>query len=399
MEIVSAETLSGHIKIDYANGSSEEIDAGIYERKDENGDTVEQRAATQADIDRLNGLVASHEAALGPLTAEVAQVSLVGEAIEITYVDGTKESVSGGVYERKNADNETILERAATEEDANRLASLAGTASPGSPNDDGTADQGSGDAPGTPSGDDDGTADQGSGDAPGTAGNDTLTGTRGDDSVSGGDGEDSISGGRGNDDLQGGEGADTIAAGKGEDSITGDGGDDQIKAGAGDDTVSGGDGDDRLDGGSGHDLMDGGAGDDRIRGRSGDDTINGGDGNDRLRGDGGNDVITGGAGKDRVLGKAGDDTLDGGEGRDIYNGGLGADVLVFSADASFDVIKDFEDGIDLIDVSAYGFASAEDFLASAFERKGSTYIDLGEDDRLKIDDVALANITADDFIL
>ncbi|MCA9266631.1 MAG: hypothetical protein KDA60_22390, partial [Planctomycetales bacterium] len=56
-----------------------------------------------------------------------------------------------------------------------------GTTTPG--NDDGTPDQGSGDAPGTPTsgtttpGNDDGTPDQGSGDAPGTPGSGGSTGS------------------------------------------------------------------------------------------------------------------------------------------------------------------------------------------------------------------------------
>ena len=65
--------------------------------------------------------------------------------------------------------------------------------------DDGTADQGSGDAPGSPTGgDDDGTADQGPGDAPGTemSGDD---GSGGDDENSGpGSGDDDSSGPGGN---------------------------------------------------------------------------------------------------------------------------------------------------------------------------------------------------------
>ncbi|MDQ2089264.1 hypothetical protein NO357_05040 [Marimonas arenosa] len=146
-------------------------------------------------------------------------------------------------------------------------------------------------------------------------------------------------------------------------------------------------------------MVSGGAGDDLVRGGRGADTVDGGTGNDRVRGDAGDDVVTGGDGNDRVDGGIGNDTLDGGAGSDIYNGGLGADVFVFSADGAFDKINNFEDGVDLIDVSAYGFASADDFLSTAYEVNGDTYIVLGDGDVLRLDDVALANVTAEDFIL
>ena len=93
------------------------------------------------------------------------------------------------------------------------------------------------------------------------------------------------------------------------------------------------------------------------------------------------------------------DTLDGGEGSDRYHGGQGADVFVFKPDGADDKIQDFEDGVDLIDVSAYGFADAAAFLSTAVEEGGDVYIELASDDTLKINNMSLANITADDFIL
>ncbi|MFD1808374.1 hypothetical protein ACFSHQ_10270 [Gemmobacter lanyuensis] len=40
----------------YSDGSREEVESGVYERKDTTGRTVEERPATQADLDRLNAL-------------------------------------------------------------------------------------------------------------------------------------------------------------------------------------------------------------------------------------------------------------------------------------------------------------------------------------------------------
>ncbi|MBI5942552.1 MAG: hypothetical protein HY859_19270, partial [Caulobacterales bacterium] len=50
----------------------------------------------------------------------------------------------------------------------------------------------------------------------------------------------------------------------------------------------------------------------------------------------------------------GDDILIGGTGADSLTGGAGADVFVFTAGGGADTINDFEDGVDLIDASAFG---------------------------------------------
>ncbi|MGB7242196.1 MAG: calcium-binding protein, partial [Sulfitobacter sp.] len=57
------------------------------------------------------------------------------------------------------------------------------------------------------------------------------------------------------------------------------------------------------------------------------------------------DHLSGGNGDDRLIDFAGADTL---------TGGAGADTFVLVADDSDDHISDFEVGVDLIDVSAWG---------------------------------------------
>ena len=357
MEIFAVEVFDGHIKIEYADGSSEEVDGGIYERKNANGRTVEQRATTAADSDRLAALAGEFEAATPPSSAEVTKVQVIGDNIEIEYADGTRERIEDGVYERKDADNETIIERTAADSDVERLSDLAlldgGDNSPG---DDGTPDQGPGDAPGTPgaddpatgSGDDDGTPDQGSGDAPGTP---PSTGDNSDGSN------------------------------------------------APEPTILGTDSADEIRGTRGADVIDGLGGDDEIRGRRGDDVVNGGGGNDLVRGDEGNDIVNGGNGDDKVKGDAGDDVLNGDAGSDIYDGGRGADTFVFEADGELDKINDFEDGVDVIDLTSYGFADASEVLALATEQGFDVYFNFGGGDLLKIDDTRLAQIDETDFIV
>lgn len=175
-------------------------------------------------------------------------------------------------------------------------------------------------------------------------GHDNIGGGLGNDTVKGGAGNDTIGAGQGDDIVTGGEGDDGLYGGAGNDNISGEGGHDDIGAGFNDDTVSGGDGNDNMGGGTGRDVIGGGAGNDTIGGGEGDDTISGGVGDDFIAGGGRNDVLNGGAGSDRINGGAGSDTMTGNE---------GADTFIFSAfyNGDTDVITDFQDGIDKIQMS------------------------------------------------
>ena len=72
-------------------------------------------------------------------------------------------------------------------------------------------------------------------------------------------------------------------------------------------------------------------------------------------------VLTGGAGADHIFGNGQNDQIIGGGGRDALFGGKGADIFVYrsvndSLADSGDVIADFEDGLDKIDLSALASA-------------------------------------------
>jgi Ca2+-binding RTX toxin-like protein len=103
-------------------------------------------------------------------------------------------------------------------------------------------------------------------------------------------------------------------------------------------------------GGTAGQVMLGGAGDDQLTGTAGADQILGGAGNDQLRGGDGADVLVDGAGADQMW------------------GGAGADVFVLVRDGQTDTIRDFELGIDRIDISQMGrFYTVE---ALGFESRG-----------------------------
>jgi Ca2+-binding RTX toxin-like protein len=77
------------------------------------------------------------------------------------------------------------------------------------------------------------------------------------------------------------------------------------------------------------------------------------------------DVINGGYGNDELFGGVGSDTLDGGKNNDRLNGGIGDDILIggdnndtfiLEEDFGNDVITDFGNGNDTIDLSALGLS-------------------------------------------
>ncbi|WP_238368135.1 calcium-binding protein [Mesobacterium pallidum] len=145
--------------------------------------------------------------------------------------------------------------------------------------------------------------------------------------------------------VSGGDGADRLYGGDEDNHFAGDAGDDELRGAGGSDTLQGGDGLDTLGGGDGDDRLDGGKGADELRGAAGEDTLFGGDWRDTLHGGSGDDTLFGGGGDDSLLGGTGDDTM---------TGGSGADVFVLGPWSGSDLITDFQDGIDKIDISRFG---------------------------------------------
>ena len=215
-----------------------------------------------------------------------------------------------------------------------------------------------------------------------------------------------IKGGDGNDTLKGGEGNDTIFGENDDDVLFGFNGNDTLNGGAGtdrlyvtidsditlNDTTVTGDGTDTF---SNIELANlyGYAGNNSIDARGATQVktvIKGGDGNDTLRGGAGNDTIEGGNGNDVLFGGAGDDTLSG-------NGG--ADVFALESVVGRDVINDFDNGVDLFNLTgSLGFSDLNIFSNAA----GTAVIirDTSNDNQLLaiINDVRAADITESDFI-
>jgi Ca2+-binding RTX toxin-like protein/subtilisin-like proprotein convertase family protein len=176
--------------------------------------------------------------------------------------------------------------------------------------------------------------------------------------------------------IEGNDYANTLAGTSGNDIILGYGGNDRISGNGGNDTIDGGAGNDVLSGGGNTSVGDtvtyasataavkvtlastisqntGGAGSDTL---SAFENLTGSNFNDRLTGSTGANVVDGGLGNDFIVG---------GLGADILWGGGGADTFDFNAinetgntAVTRDVIMDFEQGVDRIDLSTVDASSA-----------------------------------------
>ena len=252
----------------------------------------------------------------------------------------------------------------------------------------------------------------------GEGGNDTLSGVAGDDILEGGAGGDELDGGSGidtasyegstnrvvinmaTDSIMSGHATgdrfisiENVTGSRFGDTITGDGGGNVLSGENGQDVLSGFNGDDTLLGGAGRDLLTGGAGADALDGGVGIDmvryvgsnegvtvdlgagTASGGhaDGDllisiEQLFGSSHADVLTGDAQNNFIFGSGGDDILDGAGGIDKLFGGSGADTFIFGAGDGFAYVTDWENDIDSLDLSQYGFSAVADAMANMDQR-------------------------------
>ncbi|WP_219907620.1 Calx-beta domain-containing protein [Aphanothece hegewaldii] len=271
-------------------------------------------------------------------------------------------------------------------------------------------------------------------DFPGTTGNDTITGTNDDDVINGIQGNDSLSGAGGNDRIIAGVGNDTISGGTGNDTIVFD-------YSAGTDVITDFvQGQDKIDVSSlnlsdwttlqlliSNDNQDnalittyfnGGTSILKINGINFsqlqatdfifntdniNQTVNGDDFySDQLFGGLGNDTIRGLRGNDVLFGERGDDRLEGGIGNDTFYGGTGKDVIVFDYSAGSDVVIDFVQGQDKIDVRSLNLSdwTTLQLLISNDNQDNAlitTYFN-GGTSILKINDINFSQLQAADFI-
>jgi hypothetical protein len=171
--------------------------------------------------------------------------------------------------------------------------------------------------------------------------------------------------------------------------IFGTNGDNDIFATNRNDTILGLRGDDTIFAGPGNDAVYGGRGN---------DLIDGGNGNDLLFGDKGNDGLSGGEGNDDLYGGRGRDLLVAGAGRDELDGGEGSDKFLFRKGMGVDTIEHLDAG-DRVDVRDFHVASFQALINAAQQLGQDVQIDLGNGDKLIIEDTSISNLHSEQFIL
>jgi Ca2+-binding RTX toxin-like protein len=106
------------------------------------------------------------------------------------------------------------------------------------------------------------------------------------------------------------------------------------------------------------------------------------------------DIIDGGDGSDSLSGAAGNDILSGGAGVDHLTGGAGKDMFFFQRGSGHDVVTDFRDGQDRIEVVQGMYDRLEMHRSGA-----SLVLDFGWGDQVLLEHVQRSAIDAHDFFV
>ncbi|WP_341735212.1 CHRD domain-containing protein [Microcoleus sp. CAWBG640] len=189
----------------------------------------------------------------------------------------------------------------------------------------------------------------------------------------------------------------TLSNSLGKDVIMLLGGDDWVTNNEESRTYYGMTGNDTIIGLGGNDILLGNAGNDLLCGNQGDDTLSGGQNEDSLLGGKGNDILNGDLGNDVLLGDLGDDVLTGGAGNDTLTGGNGGDIFVISKGEGFDLITDFQNGVDFIQLNP---SLSFNNLAITTTNSGQVLVTdkIANQSLLLINGIAAKDLTAADFI-
>lgn len=106
--------------------------------------------------------------------------------------------------------------------------------------------------------------------------------------------------------------------------------------------------------------------------------------------------IEGNGGNNTLTGAEGADVLDGRGGTDKLAGGADADTFMFATGYGKDTIKDFEDGIDIVDLSGWKAIKDFDDVKQHLTVSGDDLVIKSGSDWLTIDNLQKSDFTADD---
>lgn len=143
----------------------------------------------------------------------------------------------------------------------------------------------------------------------------------------------------------------------------------------------------------GNDRIRGSQDADNLIGYSGDDTISGARGEDLLNGRRGADTLRGNRDDDRLRGGAGEDILDGGHGNDVLRGEEDRDVFVFDGNDGSDGVRDFEAGLDLIQIEGADFFGDLDVIED-----GDDVLIIFDSTEITLRDIDIDDLGRSDFL-
>lgn len=113
------------------------------------------------------------------------------------------------------------------------------------------------------------------------------------------------------------------------------------------------------------------------------------------------DLLFGKGGDDRIFGNGAADKINGGNGNDKMTGDAGADRFVFGNGSGRDIITDFSVGDDILQiksgVNGSTITDGASALANAVQKGDDVVIKLGDGNTIKLKNVNLGDLTADDF--
>ena len=97
----------------------------------------------------------------------------------------------------------------------------------------------------------------------------------------------------------------------------------------------------------------------------------------------------------------GNDILNGGAGNDDLYGSVGDDTFVFDQEFGWDIVRDFNGGVnggDVLDFSANSLISNySQVLAAAYQVNANTVIDLGDGNKITLVSTDMNLLVEDDF--
>ena len=200
-----------------------------------------------------------------------------------------------------------------------------------------------------------------------------------------------------------------------DDTLVGNVGDNLVWGGGGADIIDGGDGLDTLDyrgsdsgvtvnladnsAAGGHAEGDSISNFEHIQGTAFDDILTGDGGINILIGAVGDDTLDGGSGKDSLRGGDGDDILTGGMGADRLTGGNGSDTFIFlPGDDNTDIITDFANGEDRIDLSGFSGLSFSDLIISGDSDNSVIDLTAQGGGKIRLRGFNISDLDASDFL-